>query len=478
MNRKLLVLICFTGIKLFGQVPYFYQQAVGNNLAIDMKEEKDYFSFCIQEFNVWDSAKSYIYHISKSGKSLIIDTFKRNVFNYLEGFETGTNDTLYSYLIHSKKMGRTIPVLDIYKGLNSKSLKLIDSIELPDTLNGLYWKIYRSTDSILYFAYNTVQYGASNFFSINLNSRKIQSIHSPDLQVGPVSITTTFDMKNFILKGINSLQLVQIDNLKSIEYIRDDLFGLTSGQIDKWPGNNLYINTGSQSIDKNILDNIDSLDFGISLIKPDYTFYKNISFGKKKDTSEIPAVAKSLVIGKDYFLVGGTSNFDKFSWPYGYRPSWFLVAKIDTALNTKWVKYYGGDAYYVMMGIDEALDGSILTYGYRYNFTDVTSDLDVYIINLNQYGDVVFTKNIPIKSQTIKVFPNPCRDFIYISIPDNCNLCTFILEDAMGKKFIRKEISGPGVTISVNISSIPPGVYFYSVFVNNHLFQSESIIIN
>ncbi len=201
-----------------------------------------------------------------------------------------------------------------------------------------------------------------------------------------------------------------------------------------------------------------------------------MTFGKIQDTIEMPAIVKSLVIGDDYFLLGGTSNFQKFSWPVGYQPSWFLVAKTDTALNLKWVKYYGGDAYYVMMGIDETSDGSILAYGYRYNYSDPDADMDVYIIKLNQYGDVVFTKNIPINSKRVKVYPNPWNEALYIFTPEYCEKCTFTLSDLFGRAIIKNLILEPGSTKQVVLNSITPGSYFYSIFSGSDLYQSEIIL--
>lgn len=65
------------------------------------------------------------------------------------------------------------------------------------------------------------------------------------------------------------------------------------------------------------------------------------------------------------------------------------------------------------------------------------------------------------KKSKIKIYPNPTKNLINISLENNPqHPLLFELYDILGKKLLQEKITSPS---SVNISSFPSGIYFYKI---------------
>ncbi len=89
-------------------------------------------------------------------------------------------------------------------------------------------------------------------------------------------------------------------------------------------------------------------------------------------------------------------------------------------------------------------------------------------------------ENVMDNSSGIKVYPNPAKDMLYISLPENMkDEISLNLYDSYGKTVMNcivNDISRNGNTIQLNISKLPSGIYSLSVKGNNGTFAKKIII--
>jgi len=80
------------------------------------------------------------------------------------------------------------------------------------------------------------------------------------------------------------------------------------------------------------------------------------------------------------------------------------------------------------------------------------------------------------RDHSFKVWPNPAKDWLNISIPSGSNKTKAELFNSNGNILINQEISIlPGETHQIDVSSLPSGIYHLRV-VNNSITHSENII--
>ncbi|MDR0605547.1 MAG: T9SS type A sorting domain-containing protein, partial [Bacteroidales bacterium] len=75
----------------------------------------------------------------------------------------------------------------------------------------------------------------------------------------------------------------------------------------------------------------------------------------------------------------------------------------------------------------------------------------------------------------INVYPNPAKDNIYITLPENISQAVFALYDIQGKVLIRKEI---GSQETLSVSNLAGGIYIYHVITDKQTHTGKIIIKN
>jgi hypothetical protein len=265
--------------------------------------------------------------------------------------------------------------------------------------------------------------------SVNLNAKSNSFIYELDSNL------------NIINQGFNNWD---IDSYSNILFIYDSVFILS--------GVKHFYN---------------SYEPQMGLLKMDinYNELDSLHFGKLIDTVDYPGFHNNLsMITNDNIFYAGTSNIDIFNPFFSTWKSWFLIAKIDHNFNTKWERYYGGDAYYSLIATKATQDSGCVVAGYRYDYQTQNLERDVYILKVNEDGLITWAHNIPEVTKEILIYPNPGFDKIYIkTFKENLRIELF---DSNGQKMIRQKVINQNITL--NTSNLNSGVYIYRILNENN----------
>ena len=80
----------------------------------------------------------------------------------------------------------------------------------------------------------------------------------------------------------------------------------------------------------------------------------------------------------------------------------------------------------------------------------------------------------------VSVYPNPASEFFIVEfeLPKGSESGMFLLYDMMGKQILYKNLSGERGKITIALSGLSTGLYFYSLVVNNTTIARDKLIIN
>jgi len=284
-----------------------------------------------------------------------------------------------------------------------------------------------------------------------------------------------FDMMEFPLNGMyraavsgygqNSMgQLLMIDS------------SLTIVNVDPIP-NSVYwynalkkINDSSYYISGNKHPN-QSYDYAIMLLDENNDC-KKISVLGQNDTIDYAGTVQSMdFLNPDKIFVGATSNIALYSGHYGQQNSWYAMSNFDSALNLRWTKYYGGDAYYFLQSVVATQDGGAILVGTRYDYPTQSNQCDIYLIKVNENG--VLTNDDHKQSPPVHdaiVFPNPGSDYLIIESGPQISDAEFRMISIDGKQVITKTLIERKTTLETQF--LPPGSYVWQILFNNKVIES------
>ncbi|HOW26197.1 MAG TPA: T9SS type A sorting domain-containing protein [Bacteroidales bacterium] len=257
--------------------------------------------------------------------------------------------------------------------------------------------------------------------------------------------------------------LITIDSLLNITSIGEVAGGLYMQNTAKWYNEKEYLLTGKYNTRDYLLMGILKLDTAEKILASNY-------FGPGPDTINLPAPYHNVdFISKNDIFFAGTININYYQYPWQEDPSWIMLARLDSNLNVKWEKYYGGDAFYCVYDIKATSDGGCIMACIRYDHTIQDYEWDVYILKVDSDGLVtsVDDQNHILISEAI-LYPNPGNDELYIrtGLPDS----RIEMYDINGHLILSKEIKNHFQ--SVNTSSLPSASYIYRICRNTDLIQS------
>ena len=116
-----------------------------------------------------------------------------------------------------------------------------------------------------------------------------------------------------------------------------------------------------------------------------------------------------------------------------------------------------------------------------YVFFDVNNPLDSVYVN------IAYTANIPsgITNNLFKqidfpvVYPNPARNYANFSwsIPNSFKNARIVIRDLVGAVVIEKNINSAIGKVSVDVSELRNGVYFYSLLMNESPYITRKLIV-
>ncbi len=219
-------------------------------------------------------------------------------------------------------------------------------------------------------------------------------------------------------------------------------------------------------------------DIGIGFSSYDFEESNFYSFGMAGDTVDHPGIFHSIgVTESNYIYCGGTGNISPSPPLLHQMPSWFLLTRLNADLAPVWEKRYGGDAYYVMFGLDATSDEGCIMYGLKHDYLTNPGIAELYVLKTDASGNVVSDITIPYPNLQVEIFPNPFTEVIQITASDYENhIVNVELRDIAGKLHKIERGTIP-MTVSVD-KSVKPGQYILTIYaIGENVPISTTIVI-
>jgi len=195
---------------------------------------------------------------------------------------------------------------------------------------------------------------------------------------------------------------------------------------------------------------------GVLLYDTAFNLLRFKEYGKA-DTNDYPAVKSLDFSDATSVFIGGTSYVlpNEFS----QADNWFRLNNIDTVINVKWERFYGGDGYYSLFGILATRDGGCLMYGTIWDFHN-NPDQTRYLrlIKVSKDGLLSDENGKPRdKAKEVILYPNPGNDRIIVQTTLQGLTVSFF--DVAGNCVAKKTIHS--MVESLDVSELSTGIYFY-----------------
>ncbi len=115
-------------------------------------------------------------------------------------------------------------------------------------------------------------------------------------------------------------------------------------------------------------------------------------------------------------------------------------------------------------------NGDLICYGFK---NKPNGQNELMLISLQQ--NTLSVEDIPGNNTAIKVFPNPATDKLWVQAGQNEDIERVSLTDVSGRCVFLSQNNSANASV-INVSSLPAGVYFLQVQVNNARFNYKVII--
>ncbi|MBI9033279.1 MAG: T9SS type A sorting domain-containing protein [Bacteroidales bacterium] len=158
----------------------------------------------------------------------------------------------------------------------------------------------------------------------------------------------------------------------------------------------------------------------------------------------------------NYYL-GGSTHIDLENVP---SPTYIMLNKIDTALNTHWQKFYGGDARYALYSMRTTPDGGCIMTGYKYDYMNTQyNERDIFVMKVDENGLITSVDNPDFQVADAIVYPNPGTNTLHIQ-------SAFLLKeirmmDINGRMVLQQPLNN--LMDKINVSPLNAGTYIYQI---------------
>ncbi len=201
-----------------------------------------------------------------------------------------------------------------------------------------------------------------------------------------------------------------------------------------------------------------SRDIGLARFSYSYEPLSLITIGMSEDSIDIPAPKNSIsFIDSTHFYLGGTFNMQIAPFETVSDNSWFGLSKFDTELNKIWERSYGGDAFYIMYSLSATSDGGCIMVGLRQEHWQEEVLVQLYVLKVDENGEIVSTSTIPIQKEIATVYPNPFQDYFQIDISEkllSIDDLKLELVDMNGRVVIQQDIKDKNIKLSTSNVSV------------------------
>jgi hypothetical protein len=282
-----------------------------------------------------------------------------------------------------------------------------------------------------------------------------------------------FDIMEFPVNGIYKAAVMRYATNSSGQIMTIDS-ALNIVGIDSIP-NSVYncntlkkINDSSYYLTGNKYNN-GSINYAIMSLNENNDCKKIFIIGKN-DTVDFAGTVQSLdFIDPDKIFVGGTSNFSLYG-AFGQQNSWYVLSNFDSALNLRWTKYYGGDAYYQLQSVVATQDGGAILVGTRYDYPTQSNQLDIYLVKVDENGLLNNDQNQTPSVHDAIVFPNPGSDYMIIESGSQISFAEFQMINIEGKQVMKKTLSERKMTFDTQFLST--GSYVWQILFHDRIVET------
>lgn len=267
----------------------------------------------------------------------------------------------------------------------------------------------------------------------------------------------TFLKTGMIQKRNSYVDYVDVDTNFNIKREVELPWSITKQNSIKKLNDSVLITTGQKIY-------MNNNDFELGLVKTDmdYNLLDTLHFGKS-DTMDYPGLHNNMDFiypGQIYYA--GISNMSMMNPYYSTIPSWLMLQKLDEDLNLNWQKFYGGDAYYNLWTVLATEDGGFVMAGTRYDHETQNEERDVYVLKVNENGNVGWSHNGPARVSDFMVYPNPGSNVLHVRSTAQYQRFRFEMYDMSGTRHLMEAVTNNQARI--NTAHLPAGTYVYRIY--------------
>ncbi|MEA5099866.1 MAG: T9SS type A sorting domain-containing protein [Bacteroidales bacterium] len=161
-------------------------------------------------------------------------------------------------------------------------------------------------------------------------------------------------------------------------------------------------------------------------------------------------------------------------WDYSYTTIDICNFNLNGDTNCTLSIKYDTTGFKQIQGIKATKDGGLIIAAYSSN--DGDSGSDIWLIKYHPKGLIGLTNIETGEKETIKVYPNPAKDFVYVDIDaTNFDKGEIDLFDMQGKLVKRAKLSAKQGN-RVDVSNLNAGAYTYNVSLNGKTISGKVIV--
>ncbi len=208
-------------------------------------------------------------------------------------------------------------------------------------------------------------------------------------------------------------------------------------------------------------------NMGIYLYRSDLHLltYKNLGASLNSSPTEEISLSK---INDKYFYFSGQTNWN-INMVYHNDTNSIVLYKLDTNLNVIWTRYYNQDLLHYPFYSMTTKDKGCLIFGALYAYTGF------FFLKVDSMGNLQWSHGLDVEEKVALVYPNPVENVLYVDNGLGSGIrANLLLYDVNGRQIISKPLV-PQMN-SIDVSSLPQGVYFYRIADTKKVYQSGKVV--
>lgn len=170
---------------------------------------------------------------------------------------------------------------------------------------------------------------------------------------------------------------------------------------------------------------------------------------------------------EDISVVPETINF--FCWGLCFSPTIFIspAYTLEGGASTEFSGHY--------MAME--LSGTTTV---RYSFYEESNTAEKFVITINYSYSGVSVADFNDTKIFSNAYPSPAKDQVNFKydMPSSVNSAKIVLFNMMGQEVKSQDIMGHFGTLTLSVSDLSEGIYFYSLVINNNTQKTSKLVIS